>query len=140
MAEPRDLDLRSERRPDIEVTLGAESFHIDVSIKHPLAPTYAGKDPEVVVRRAEASKEQKYGEVAREAGAAFIPFIMTTYGGVGAKALAFVAKIIKRGQEVAPCPLLTKRRLILGLQGALMKGNYRCLTSGRARASRATRP
>jgi hypothetical protein len=138
LAEPRDLDLRSDRRPDIDVTLGGDHFIIDVSIKHPLAQSYVGQDPEAVVRRAESSKEQKYGEVGHQQGATFVPFIMTTMG-VGPKALSFIARIIKHGAEAAPSSGLTKRKLVLALQGVLMKGNFRCLTNGRVLASRTAR-
>src|SRR5262245_1714443 len=88
--EPRGLDHDRNQRSDIWVTLEDKEILLDVSIVHPLAPCYHDLAPDVVVAMAERKKSQKHAAEAAHIRARFYPFVMTTFGGLGKQAMAFL--------------------------------------------------
>ena len=68
----------SQKRMDIVVTLATGRVWVDVSVVNPLASTYVNDKTPLVTRQKQ--KKGKYGNIARERGVRFIPFIVSTFG------------------------------------------------------------
>ena len=96
--EPRNLDRDSERRPDIDASLGGKRFLIDVTILHPTARSNVAdgaRGPLALARSAAQEKSEKYAPMARHNKATFVPFAVETYGGICDEANDFVRDLIK---------------------------------------------
>jgi hypothetical protein len=63
-------------------------YLIDVAVIHPLGPTHLKhKDP---IKHKERQKTDKYATLTADRGAVFVPFIVTTLGGIGGQAQEFI--------------------------------------------------
>ena len=90
--EPRKLRFAADdRRPDIDVYLGADRFLVDASIRIP----QPGDDALEATRLASRKKHDRYDAQAKAVKATVIPFIVETFGAWGDEALRF-AKTLKR--------------------------------------------
>ena len=78
----------SQKRMDIVVTLATGRVWVDVSVVNPLIASYV-KDTSPLVTR-EKQKETKYGTHARSERVRFTPFVVSTFGGLGPKAVEFL--------------------------------------------------
>jgi hypothetical protein len=70
---------------------------IDVTIRHPLAPSRTRPGTDEIGKWHEAQEEdkvKKYGEGCQRRGWTFIPFVMHCYGGMGDAALTFVTNCV----------------------------------------------
>jgi hypothetical protein len=71
---------------------------IDVTIRHPLAPSRNRAGLEDIGKwheEQERDKIKKYGDGCQRRGWTFIPFVLDCYGGMGDGALTFVGNCIK---------------------------------------------
>ena len=78
----------SQKRMDIVITLATGRVWVDVSVVNPLATTYVNDKSPLVTRQKQ--KKSKYGDIARKRGVRFIPFIVSTFGGLGPLAAEFL--------------------------------------------------
>lgn len=100
LIEPRRLERPpdgSKRRPDIAVTLGEKRYLVDVTIRHPAAPSRARRGARgslAVAAEAEREKTDYHREVTAAArGTQFVPFAVETFGGLGPQAAQFVKTV-----------------------------------------------
>ena len=82
------------RRPDVEIILERGRLAVDVSVVHPAAPTYINHHHATVSATApitarENQKNSKYRATVARAGAEFLPFVTSSFGGFGAAAMRF---------------------------------------------------
>jgi len=86
--EPKHLFSDSAKRPDLQIIIGHKQYLVDVTIVHPTAPANLSHSQKVLgqAHAAEKSKCRKYDEISLEQHAIFVPFVIETYGGLGAKA------------------------------------------------------
>jgi hypothetical protein len=97
--EPRGLDLKSNKKPDLDAMLD-ENWWVDAVVKHADAPSYLLR-PGDCLEQAEKQKRDKYAEMVAEAGyrVKFVPFALDTFGRLGKEAQAFVDRICRFAQE-----------------------------------------
>ena len=81
----------SQKRMDVVLTLPTGRVWIDVSVVNPLIATYLTDSSPLVTR--EKQKVGKWGNLARTQRVRFVPFIVSTFGGLGPKALEFLGFI-----------------------------------------------
>ena len=81
----------SQKRMDVVLMLPTGRVWIDVSVVNPLIATYI-TDPSPLDTR-EKQKVGKWGNLARTQRVRFVPFIVSTFGGLGPKALEFLGFI-----------------------------------------------
>ena len=73
----------------------------DLAVTNPLAPSYVEdtiRDVYAAIEKRETEKINKHAEGCKQAGAEFIPFVMSTFGGFGTQAQIFMRNI---GQQAA---------------------------------------
>ena len=92
----------SAKRMDLVVYTANRVFWIDVSILNPLAATYIGMDDPLPTR--EKHKVGKYGGNAKAAGAVFVPFVMSFYGGLATGAIEVLQMIAQKAHATTPNP------------------------------------
>ena len=95
----------SKRRPDLDVTLADKRYLVDVTVRHPAAPSraYRGARGSLEVA-AEAEREKtEYHRAATAAarGAQFVPFAVETFGGLGRQAAEFVKTVSAQMAQLA---------------------------------------
>ena len=71
----------SQKRMDVVVTLASGRVWVDVSVVNPLIDSYLNDKNPLVTRQKQ--KQAKYGEHARKLRVRFIPFVVSTFGGLG---------------------------------------------------------
>ena len=102
--------------PDGEFHLPLSTALIDVSGTHPHAASYrvnAVRGTGATVRAREVSKHRKYDAYAESAGAAFVPFVIDTYGYIGKEGLTFVDRIVSQSSLASPSAYaMTKAELL----------------------------
>jgi hypothetical protein len=93
----------SRLRPDLRMVFHGEYLLSDVQINHPLAPSYvsrvAGGRPMAVARVQASAKHKKYERLSRHVGAAFIPFVADSYGGLSEDSLLLVERMADAAQQ-----------------------------------------
>jgi len=87
---------------DLVVYTANKVFWIDVSILNPFAATYIGMDDPLPTR--EKYKVGKYGGNAKTAGAVFVPFVMSFYGGLSTGAIEVLQMIAQKAHSTTPNP------------------------------------
>jgi len=136
--EPRRLrseiadGVRSEDRPDLDVHLPSQRSLLDVSIRNPLAESNlstAIKGPLAVARSAARGKARKYASLAEGLGAAFVPFVFETLGGMVKEASKFIKQLLKDTKELRSS--LDLGDLVYSLRRApsiaVVRGNAECV-------------
>jgi hypothetical protein len=102
-------------------------LYIDVTITRPTreslldnAPTAVSSIPLYSTRQAAIAKHAKYNEIARVNDYQLIPFVMETYGGMGAEATKLLHIIAAHSQEYTAADFLTHAhsRLSVALQSS----------------------
>jgi hypothetical protein len=128
--------LESGKRPDILASIGTTRLYIDVSVRHPCAPSYiaeAAKKELSAAMVAEVQKKRLYEERARLDRAEFEPFALETYGGFGECARDVVARVAGFADNAGPC-LWSKsevsRMMISHVAIAVQRGNAMCALTG----------
>ena len=97
----------SRRRPDLDVTIGGRRFLVDVSIRHPTAPSRVARaatgPPLVTAERGAREKTLYHGPsvAAMHPPAEFVPFVLETYGGLAGQAAAFIKTVITATAQLA---------------------------------------
>ena len=139
VVEPSGLDPLSLKRPDILICLPHTSYLVDVSIRHPTAPSNLrlAHQPLAVVKQAEQRKHAKYDQMAAAINSAFVPFIMETHGGYGPEALKLISDLVP--PDTSPLDNLyplhqTAFDLRSSLAIALQRGNAHAVMVGLSHA------
>jgi hypothetical protein len=127
--EPAALCHDSNKRPDIQIDLPAETLLSDVTISHPSTKSWrkvaAKRGVEAVGDEREVEKDDKYAAMAKAIDMEFIPFVLYTYGGFHSSALKVIQKM---AESLDPaCCLLSraewKRMLMQHIAIAVQRGN-----------------
>ncbi len=110
------------RRPDLDVTLGAARFLVDVTVRHPCAKSrvdVGSRARLAVAEQAEKSKTTYHADSTRTARpkATFVPFVLETYGGIGKQACEFIKEVLKLAGDLAY--VWAPKELVYGLPQAL---------------------
>ena len=124
--EPVGMFDSSQRRPDLNLIFGTRRVLVDVSVCHPLAPTYGAvaQHPLGTAIRAEQRKRVRYEHLARAADFTFVPFILETTGGWGPAALALVKALSSHANSHASISKAeATNTLIQGISTAIQRGN-----------------
>jgi hypothetical protein len=90
--------------PDGEVAFCYSSDYFDVSGINPIAPSYVDSsinDEGKARQSREAYKITKYREYSSQNGKGFVPFVLESFGGLGARAHKFLTKIVEEGDQTA---------------------------------------
>jgi hypothetical protein len=87
----------SQKRMDIVVTLASGRVWVDVSVVNPLITSYLNDKNPLVTRQKQ--KQEKYGVHARNLRVRFIPFVVSTFGGLGPLAAEFLKWIAVQAFE-----------------------------------------
>jgi hypothetical protein len=87
----------SQKRMDIVVTLASGRVWVDVSVVNPLIASYLNDKNPLVTRQKQ--KQEKYGVHARNLRVRFIPFVVSTFGGLGPLAAEFLKWIAVQAFE-----------------------------------------
>ena len=132
--EPRGLDLTSEKRPDLDCTLGLKRFLIDVTVRHPTAPSHVGvasRRSLAVAEQAEKDKTRKFASASRVLKAHFVPFAVETFGGIGKAARSFVSEMVKssRALQFQWVPPEALYGLLNTVAVAIQRGNARTVAA-----------
>lgn len=141
LTEPAGLSFEDGRRPDILIRLGAQSFMIDVTVRHPTAPSHvaAAQTPLEVARRAEREKRALYDQLARDNHCRFVPFVIESFGAFGAAAVDFVKLIAGHAEEAGS--QWSRHEVLFGVisavQVAVQSGNAMTTTQGFQTAAQA---
>lgn len=84
------------KRPDLSVAFLNDQTYIDVSVTHPLAPSYVGqaalKHGYAAARR-EQEKIEEYKTYAAQQHAVFVPFVLESLGTLGKQARRYIDKL-----------------------------------------------
>jgi hypothetical protein len=135
--EPSRLNRENLKRPDQLICLDNKQILVDVSVVHPLAPTYVNNSGQHQLGLAEKKakeKIQKYEDMKEDASApfgqtTFVPFICETFGGLSSSARQLMKDlaIFASSHESA----WTEKELICTLQFsiavAIQRGNAAAL-------------
>jgi hypothetical protein len=131
-------------RPDAEITWAEGIDMVDVSVTHPGASALLHGSADGQLRAGELRakrKMAKYAELAREAGAAFVPLVFETYGAFATQTQDFVMKLntalcqAPSGRDLPDQRGLIMQRLAVTLQN----GNARVQEEGLRRSRRRAR-
>jgi len=124
--------MRSDKRGDLLVILGAKRFLVDVTIPRATAPSTLADSAMATAgtctAAAEKAKRAKYEALCKHRGLTLVPFAIESHGGVGAAARAFLHKLAS-----AICELTTQSFLLDALirrSVALQRGNALVLRRG----------
>jgi hypothetical protein len=129
-SEPRQDFWHDRRRTDIFAVLGPKTYHIDVRVTHPTSNSYVETACQGPLRAAEAAAQEKrrrYAAMAHADGAAFVPFVVETFGGFGNDARAFISDIAKFAATTSQVWSAAETRFMVRaeVQRALFEGNLR---------------
>ena len=87
----------SQKRMDIVATLASGRVWVDVSVVNPLIGSYINDKNPLVTRQNQ--KQAKYGDLARTSRVRFIPFVVSTFGGLGPMATELLQWIASEAYE-----------------------------------------
>ena len=148
LVEPRVLG-RTRRRPDIIVHSATETVLVDVSLLHPLSPSYVATNhaddarrEQRIIQQRELRKRNKYDGMAKQYdGGRVAPFVVDAYGAFGQGAEEFVrwvaAAAVANGcvERDADFRSLAFGRIAVAVQ----RGNVELLDSALVRVRQARR-
>jgi hypothetical protein len=146
---PVELEPRvNERRtkPDLEIMLERGRLLVDVSVVHSPSPSYI-QNQEAAMRaytpleRREAAKVSKYAQLAVEAKANFLPFVVSSFGGFGRAAERIIA-LLRESVQALPAMDWCEdpvAELVRDLSIILQRGNAQTVIEGCQRAGVAMR-
>ena len=97
------------KRADAQIFFSTDTSLLDASVIHPASPYYAistiASTHLGAARFRERQKHNKYDSQAKSEGASFFPFVLETYGGLGAEGSQFLDKLAKLYVENSPFPV-----------------------------------
>jgi hypothetical protein len=118
--EPNDY---TGRRPDGDLAMAPGPVMTDVTVGHPLAPSYRSLplQPLATAKRAAKKKHRKYDPLALAEGRQFTPFAMETFGGLDPEALELLKHIASEhvSPGAPPSELLQASRMLLQVRQEL---------------------
>jgi hypothetical protein len=140
--EPRHVQYSDNRHPDVGFVFGSRQITTDVTVRHPLAPSYVrnlAQEPLGVAISAEREKVALYEAEAKAQGVKFVPFALETTGGWGPSAVALVKQLADHAEAFT---LFSRTEalvtLVQGVSMAVQRGNAQLLVgSYQLAASRA---
>jgi len=137
----------NERVPDLRLILGPQRVLVDVSIRHPLAPSNVRRAQRslATAENGEREKITKYERDAQQMGFRFVPFIIETTGGWGPKARALATELANHADNHMDIPKERALNLLAqGISTAVQIGNAQlllgCYQAALARHSASSRP
>ena len=121
--------LRGEKKHwDVSVKLGGKKTGLDVTVRHPLAPSnvrVAAKGPKALLVDADQEKHDVYDRIATGAGCDFKAMSFTTFGGFSDEALGYIKSLITEGGRIKT--VWQPRELVHGIYRtiavAILRGN-----------------
>lgn len=132
--EPKNLSFLDGKRPDILVTLGTDHFLVDVTIRHPTAPSQVAIAlvPLGIASQAERRKLDHYQDMARQQLATMVPFAIESYGAFGDLATSFMKRIADHARHSSPSYSVVSilSGLIQSLAVAVQRGNTEAIAHG----------
>jgi hypothetical protein len=143
VVEPKHLFSESSKRPDLQIIMNHKQYLVDVTIVHPTAPANLSHSQKLLgqAQAAEKLKCNKYDEISQEQHAIFIPFVIETYGGLGAKAQDFLNELSIFAIDHAV--IRSRFDVVNGLRYAIacsvQRGNALIASAGYANALRVSR-
>ena len=88
------MDVDNDR-PDLYITIGSKQWLIDVTIRHPLAPSHVeavARNHMACIEAAEKEKHGIYKDLVANTGITLVPFVVETTGRLGTEAKKFLNK------------------------------------------------
>ena len=120
----------SNKRPDLDVVLGAESFLVDVTVRDSTAQSYGTLERAFAAAR--SSKHARYDDMSRRLGCKVIPFMVDAYGALSTEAVDFVnliADYASDALQAEPAQRIASR-ILDRVSCVLQRGNARMLMRG----------
>jgi len=144
---PFMLGPDSEQIPDLRLILGPQRVLVDVSIRHPLAPSNVrrAQRPLATAKNGEREKIDKYEEDAQRMGFRFVPFVIETTGGWGPRARHLASELATHAQNHMDIPRERALNLLAqAISTAVQFGNAQlligCYQSAIAQHNASSRP
>ena len=143
--EPTGIGLAREerKRPDCDTVIAGRRFISDATCVNPLAASNVRKACSgslAVAEQAEKEKHEKYGAMARQAGAQFFALALERTGGMGKQAALLIKTLLKVSNSRN---VWAPSKAIFGLKVELsvivQKWNAAIVTAGLRRSLRAGR-
>ena len=122
-------------RGDLLLIRGNEAILVDVSVTRPTATTAMrqhadiNEQPGLAIADVEKLKHKHYDEKCKLHGWRFVPFVMETYGGMGAEAERLLLDMCEHAEE--PLQFLAHARTLLSV--TLQRGNAELAMAGARR-------
>ena len=142
--EPTYLSRLDNKRVDLDVSMGLSRFAIDVTVRHPTAPSHfakAAQGPLEVAKQAEVEKRDMYSNI-RTSHPSFlvVPFVFETFGGIGSDANRFLDTLAYTSAQHSDVYTYQDVRGSAAntLSVILQRGNADILLAGAERARRYT--
>jgi hypothetical protein len=88
-------------RPDALFITSHGSVLVDVSVAHPLSPSYvhtASMHNLATAKAREKQKTTKYAQLAQKESSSFVPFVLESYGAIGKSALSFLRMLAREAE------------------------------------------
>jgi hypothetical protein len=122
-----------EKRPDLWVQLGLQSFLVDARITHCQAASHIQHAQRILgaAKKEAASKTAKFEQMAEETDATFVAFCLETHGGMVPQAAEFIRTIahsVDDSSEWTPAEIATGLRI--DIARAIQAGNKKAVYSG----------
>ena len=137
VVEPASCFPGSNAHPDLKIVAGFETYMIDVTVRSPIAPSYAPLHPEekqgALAERGEQDKNRMYEKQCNDKGWHFVPAAFEVFGLFGKKNKELLAILDKTCEDVVAPARLVKKMWMQACSTALARGNYEVLAEGRAR-------
>jgi hypothetical protein len=124
--EPRYLE---DKRPDIHAFFPDDRVMLDVSVVHPLAPSYLHLQDGAAVKYRENTKVSHYSSLAKDAGSRFVPFVLDSFGTMGSFADKFMQDLASYAKESFSY-FYSASSSLSSLSVLLQKGNAEVLAQG----------
>lgn len=128
---PADVDRRGpsadgyNEHADLLLLKHDLKLYIDVSVVRPTATSHLSHQailnrPLTCTRRREADKRKKYDAIARANDYQLIPFVLETYGGIGADASKLLKQLARHSREYSSASFLlhARKRLAVTLHSS----------------------
>jgi hypothetical protein len=124
--EPTNL-YSDNKRPDLLIHAGARTYSVDVTVKHPLSPSYIPNLAQRalgVAEEGERIKTARYALEAQLSGQQFVPFSLESLGGWGPAARGLVNSLAEHaGRHTNYSSREAYARLVQGVSLAIQRGN-----------------
>ena len=120
-------------RPDLTLYYPDEVEQLDVSVTHPLVPSYVRGASQAQLSAAERrakDKISKHAHKSRHQGYSFRPFVLETLGGFHAEAASGLSRLVEAATNLNSSRVAVFHQLANRLVVALARGNYRVCQEG----------